>query len=266
MRSPHAAESYAARPVLCLFYLVWAPLGPKPVERFVESYLGHQPGTEHTLVVGLKGLPTGHERSPWLEALKPVAHERLEMATDVFDLGSYRQAVDLTDDSRYCFINTETIVLADGWLGHLERNLLAPGVGIVGATGSFETPNRLRPGPLRAMRPGYPGFPNPAVRTNGFALERDLLLSLDWPMPRAKLEAVAIECGDRGITSQVRERDLEALLVGRDGLGYPPESWRESATFRSGQQANLLLADKRTRHYDEAGPLTTHLLEWLAWG
>jgi hypothetical protein len=213
----------------------------------------------------MKGFTADQDQSPWLHALKPVEHAPLELAADVVDLGSYREAVALTKASHYCFVNTETVVLADGWLGHLERNLLAPGVGVVGATGSFETPNRLRPGPLRALRPGYPAFPNPAVRTNGFALEREVLLSLEWPMPRTKLDAVAIECGERGITRQLRERGLQALVVGRDGRSYPPDQWRASSTFRSGGQANLLLADKRTRHYDTAGPLTRRTLEWLAW-
>jgi hypothetical protein len=251
--------------MICLVYLVWAPLGPGPVERFVDSYLSHAPGAEHALVVGLKGFAADQDRSPWMRTLEQVEHEPLELADDVFDLGSYRQAVELTTALRYCFINTETVVLADCWLGHFERHLLAPGVGMVGATGSFESPNSVRPGPLRALRRGYPSFPNPALRTNGFALERELLRSLDWPGPRTKLDAVAIECGERGITRQVRQLGLQALVVGRDGRGYEPERWRESATFRSGNQANLLLADKRTRHYDTAGPLIRHALEWLAW-
>jgi hypothetical protein len=166
---------------------------------------------------------------------------------------------------RYCFVNSASVVLADGWLGFLERALLAPRVGMVGATGSYESPNSVRPGPLRRLRPGHEPFPNPHLRTNGFALERQLLIDLDWPTGLTKLEAVALEGGSRSLTRQVRERGLETLVVGRDGAGYPPERWRQSATFRSGEQANLLLADNRTRHYQDAGPLTRRGLAWLAW-
>lgn len=256
---------YSAHPMLCLVYLAWAPLGPGPVERFVDSYLSHPAGADHTLVVGLKGFAADEDRSPWTRMLGRVAHESLELASDVLDLASYREIVERTAAVRYCFVNTETTVLADGWLGHLERNLLAPNVGIVGATGSLESPNSMRPGPLRALRPGYPSFPNPALRTNGFALERELLLSLEWPLASTKLEAVALECGERGITRQVLQRGLRALVVGRDGRGYEPEQWRESATFRRDGQRNLLLADKRTRHYEAARPSTRRALEWLAW-
>ncbi|HEY5053830.1 MAG TPA: hypothetical protein VII45_10525, partial [Solirubrobacterales bacterium] len=108
-------------------------------------------------------------------------------------------------------------------------------------------------------------FPNPHLRTNGFALDRELLLSLDWPTGLTKLGAVALEGGSRSLTRQVQERGLATVVVGRNGVAYPPERWRQSATFRAGQQANLLLADNRTRHYQEAGPLTRRGLAWLAW-
>ena len=136
---------------------------------------------------------------------------------------------------------------------------------MVAPTGSYESPNAVRPGPLRRLRPGHEPFPNPHLRTNGFALERELLLTLDWPAGLTKLEAVGLEAGSRSLSRQVRDRGLATLVVGRDGVAYPPERWRESATFRSSDQMNLLIADNRTRHYQQAGPLTRRGLAWLAW-
>jgi hypothetical protein len=248
--------------VLCLVFLAWTPMGVEPVERFVASYREHPAGTDHQLVLALGG-PDG-DRMPWRRAFAAVQHEEVE-AGDGIDLDNYRRVVELLAAERYCFVNTDSVVLADGWLGSLERTLLQPAVGMVATTGSFESPNAVRPGPLRKRRPGFESFPNPHLRTNGFALARDLLCSLEWPTALTKLQAVALEAGDRSLTRQVRERGLETLVVGRDGVGYPPERWRQSATFRSGGQANLLLADKRTRHYQEAGPLTRRGLAWLAW-
>jgi hypothetical protein len=248
--------------VLCLVFLAWTPYGVEPVERFVASYREHPAGTEHRLVLALAG-PEG-DRTPWQRAFATVPHEELEIGNAI-DLDNYRRVVEEVAAERYCFVNTVSVVLADGWLGNLERALLQPTVGMVATTGSFESPNAVRPGPLRNRRPGYESFPNPHLRTNGFALERDLLCSLDWPTGLTKLQAVALEAGKHGLTRQVRERGLETLVVGRDGAGYPPERWRQSATFRSGGQANLLLADNRTRDYEEAGPLTRRALAWLAW-
>jgi hypothetical protein len=68
------------------------------------------------------------------------------------------------------------------------------------------------------------------------------------------------------LTRQVQSLGLETLVVGRDGRAYPPEQWPASATFRSGGQVNLLVADRRTREYAEAPPELRAQLERLAWG
>lgn len=249
-------------PPLGVVYLAWTPYGVECAESFLASYREHEAGTLHKLLLLLAG--PEEDRTPWKRLFSSVPHEVLEVAEGM-DLGHYRTAVDQVVAERYCFLNTVTAVLVDDWLGQLERALLAPGVGMVGATGSYETPNAVRPGPLRRLRPGFEPFPNPHLRTNGFAMERELLIELDWPSNLTRAEAVLLEGGSRSLTRQVRERELETLVVGRDGVAYPPEHWRESATFRSGGQSNLLLADNRTRHYGEAGQLVRRGLAWLAW-
>jgi hypothetical protein len=250
------------QPALCLAYLAWTPYGPKAAERFLASYSEHPAGADHRLLLVLAGPES--DRDPWRDAFAAVPHQELELGEGM-DLDHYRTTADRVAAERYCFVNTVSVVLADGWLGHLERALLGPGAGMVGATGSYESPNAVRPGPLRKLRPGHEPFPNPHLRTNCFALSRELLLSLEWPTGIDKLGAVALEGGSRSLTRQVQERGLKTLVVGRDGVAYPPERWRQSGTFRAGKQANLLLADNRTRHYEEAGPLTRRGLAWLAW-
>ncbi len=251
---------------LCLVYLVWAPLGPEAVARFVESYRRHDAGVEHIVAVALKGLRAGQDRSPWERALAGVSHELLEMPSGVLDLGSYRQAAERVKAERYCFVNTGSEVLRDGWLGHFDRHLRCAGVGLVGAAGSYESAYSSAPRPLRPFRRDFAPFPNPHIRTNGFALRREVLTSLDWPLPRRKLEAWRLESSRCGISAQVRERGLELVVVGRDGRAYPSERWRESATFRSGDQLNQMLGDTRPRVYDTAAPGRRLQLERMAWG
>jgi hypothetical protein len=250
-------------PSLCLVYLAWTPYGVGAAESFLASYREHQAGTAHRLVLALAG-PAGDDRTPWHRLFDAVEHEVVELGEGM-DLDHYRAVVDRVDAERYCFVNTVSVVLAEDWLGHLERALLSPGAGMVGATGSYETPNAVRPGPLQRLRPGYEPFPNPHLRTNGFALQRRLLVELDWPTGIDKLGAVALEGGTLGLTRQVQERGLTPLVVGRDGVAYPPQRWRESGTFRVGEQENLLLADNRTRHYQGGGQFTRRGLAWLAW-
>jgi hypothetical protein len=246
---------------LCVVYLAWTPYGIDRAEDFLSSYRAHRAGAPHRLLLLLAG--PEQDRAPWRRLFAAVPHEVLERGEGM-DLGHYRAAVDRVAAARYCFLNTVSTILVDDWLGRLERALLAPGVGMVGATGSYESPNAVRPGPLRRLRPGFEPFPNPHLRTNGFAMERRLILELEWGTELTRAETVMLEGGGRSLTRQVRERGLEALVVGRDGA-YPPARWRQSATFRSGGQANLLLADNRTRHYQEAGPLVRRGLAWLAW-
>jgi len=248
-------------PPLCLVYLSWTPYGLGPARRFLDSYRAHPAGAPHRLLLLLAGPP--EDRLPSKQLFAELPHEVLEVGAGM-DLGHYRTAVDRVAAERYCFLNTVSEPLVEGWLDRLERELLRPGVGMVGATGSHESPNSVRPGPLRRLRPGFEPFPNPHLRTNGFAMERDLILELEWGTDLTREQTVMLEGGSRSLTRQVRERGLETLVVGRDGA-YPPDRWRGSDTFRSGEQANLLLADNRTRHYQEGGGLVRRGLAWLAW-
>jgi hypothetical protein len=254
------------RPALCLFYLVWAPYGPEPMARFLDSYKRHPAGAAHTLAIGFKGFDGGQDPAPWERQLADVPHESLRMSGTGFDLGSYREASELLPAERYCFLNTASEVLCEGWLGHLERALEEPSVGLVGVGGSMESAYSSAPRPLRPFRRGFGPFPNPHLRTNGLTIDSDLLHRLDWPTPHSKLGVLALESGKRSLSRQVWERALDVRVVGRDGVSYPPDRWQESATFRSGAQRNLTIADNRTRQYENADAATQVKLERMAWG
>ncbi len=253
---------------LCLVHLVWAPLGPQALERFIDSYRAHPAGVEHRLLIVMKGFRKGLDRGPWEQALQGVAHESIDTPSGTLDLGTYRRVAEVEAEAaeRYCFTNSSTVVLADDWLAYLERHLSAPGTGIVGVAGSHESLRSAAPRPLRPFRLGFDRFPNPHIRTNGFMMRRELILALDWPAPRRKLQALRLESGKYGISRQVRDRGLSLLVVGRDGAAYPVERWRESATYRSGGQENLLVSDTRTRQFDDSSPKRRLHLEEMTWG
>jgi hypothetical protein len=232
----------------------------------LESYRRHPAGVEHRLLVLFNGFGADQDVTPWQHALEGVKHEELRLAEPVLDLQAYRQAVDRVPAQRYCFLNSYSVILNGRWLEMMDGHVRTPGVGIVGTAGSFESTYSASPRPLRPFRRGFDPFPNPHIRTNNFAMERELLVSLDWPTPRRKLQALRLESGQRGISRQVRDRGLQLRVVGRDAVAYPPERWRESATFRSGEQVNQLIADNHTRQYDEADIALKQRLEQLAWG
>jgi hypothetical protein len=251
----------------CVIHIVWAPLGVEPLERFAASYRAHPAGTEHRLVFVLKGAPDDTIATRCRALADELDAERLELPATGLDLDTYMAASRRVDADALCFLNSSSEVLAPGWLAALRNALERPGVGLVGATGSNESSLSSAPRPLRPLlRRRYPPFPNPHVRTNGFMLAREVMLTLDWPDTHRKRRALELESGMHSITRQVWARGLRALVAGRDGRSYECERWHESRTFRSGSQENLLIADNRTREYVEADPARRGQLARFAWG
>ena len=245
-------------------HLVWGPLGNGPLERFVASYKAHPGGIDHRLVVAFNEV-NGQVHRP-ADVLSDVTYEPLYMKGKL-DLAAYI-CVARQERARYlCFLNSYSEPLAGGWLEALMRHLREPGVGMVSATGSYESLYDPASILLRITRRRRFGpFPNPHLRTNAFAMSREVMLSLDWPQVRTKSGAWSLESGKRSITRQVWERGLDALVVGRDGKAYQREDWHMSSTFRSGGQSNLLVADNRTRQFADADVEERRRLAELAWG
>jgi hypothetical protein len=254
---------------LAVIYLVWAPLGPALVEQFLAAYGRYPAGSQHRLVIVLNGFrgPTDRRLVAVDRLLEGFDNERVVPPRPVRDLAAYRLAAEQLEARELCFLNSYSAPLLDGWLSKLATPLSRPAVGMTGTGGSYESAYSSAPFFLRPRRRAdFPPFPNPHLRSNGFMIGRELLLELELPAPASKASAWALESGRRSISRQVWDRGLEVLVVGRDGVAYPPERWRESATLRSDGQRNLLIADNRTRQYEQAGPRRRRALEVMAWG
>jgi hypothetical protein len=239
------------------------------LEGFLDAYRRWDPRLDHRLAVILNGFRGAADRrlADVDRLLESVEHERFVTPSAVPDLIAYRLAAQYIDARELCFLNSYSRPLVDGWLAKLAHALAPLSVGLVGSGGSCESAYTAAPFWLRRRRKAdFPPFPNPHLRSNGFMLARELLLELEWPALRSKATAWALESGKHSIARQAWERGLEVLVVGRDGVAYPPERWRQSATFRSGDQRNLLIADNRTRQFEEAEPALRARLEEMAWG
>ena len=112
----------------------------------------------------------------------------------------------------------------------------------------------------------FPLFPNYHIRTNAFMASRDILLRLKVLPVISKVSAYLIESGRNSLTNQVLSAGLKAILVGRDGQGFEPESWHRSNIFRQGRQENLLVSDNQTVAYDRADKTQREEFAYLAWG
>lgn len=256
-------------PGLAVVHLVWAPLGCGELEGFLAACSEHPAGLEHRLAVLCNGFvgPADARLAEVQRALAGVEHELLLTPAPVLDLAAYRQATEQLDVARLCFLNSYSRPRADGWLAKLVAPLEDPAVALTGSGGSYESALSSAPFWLRPRRRReFPPFPNPHLRTNGFTIERRLLLDLEWPRLESKVATWAFESGRSSISAQVWERGLHVRVVGADGVAYPRERWRASATFRSGEQRNLLIADNRTDQYENADPAMRLRLEEMAWG
>lgn len=116
------------------------------------------------------------------------------------------------------------------------------------------------------LRSLFPAFPNPHVRTNAFAVKRDLLLRFGGRTPRTKRDALVFESGRGGLSRFVQRHGLKLLVAGRDGRGYTISEWPNSATFRSGGQRNLLVSDNQTRRFESLPPELQWTLQRVSWG
>lgn len=255
------------------------------------SYSEHAAGIEHELVILVNGSRTGGgggvpdaaipdtvaplSRAQIAGELRGVPHRLIELERPVLDLAAYGAAARELEHERVCFVNSYSVVLVDGWLRYLARAHERPGVGLVGATGSWESRSELVPGGLEhwayqlaklpSNRRFFPRFPNPHIRSTAFLIERRTVLALGLERARKKNDAYRLESGKRSMTRQLQARNLQSLVVGRDGRGYTPEEWPHSATFRAGGQANLLVADNRTSQWRDADRERQRELSWQAW-
>jgi hypothetical protein len=116
----------------------------------------------------------------------------------------------------------------------------------------------------RTLR-GFPRFPAHHLRSNAFAVSRDVWTRIRFPQLRNKLDAHLLESGRASITRQVQALNLRAVVVGRDGT-YEPERWPSSRSFWQADQQNLMIADNQSEAYANGDAQLRLALSRYAWG
>lgn len=249
-------------------YLLWAPMGPEYVARFAEAYRSMPAGIDHELVIaacpGAEAVPLG----PLLEPLEGIEYSLEVFEGERIDLQTYRELIAMRPDTEeFVFGNSYVRPLAPDWLEKLVAALRTPGVGLAGPSGSYESLVRELSWPLSwVFTTRHPRFPNPHIRTSCFAINRAGVDAAPWGKVGSKLAAYRVEGGRGSLTRKVLKAGLEAVVVSRDGKLHRIPDWRESATFRSGAQRQLLIADLRTDDYEHADAKQRAALEDSAWG
>jgi hypothetical protein len=269
-----------------VFHLVRAGTDLEVLLRFLASYERFSAGSPHRLVFLLKGFSKGLP-PPLNRLLSTVPHTKLDCPDRGFDLGSYFLGAERIKEPLAMFTNSFSVLLGDNWLAKFLDAYNRPRVGLVGATGSweslsseyldrcFDAPGSRYRGllakgkglavglPLLAL---FPPFPNVHLRTNGFLLARRDFLTMRPRMMRTKLNAWLFESGRNSMTRQVLGRGLDVLVVGRDGSAYQPGDWPQSNTFWQSTQENLLIHDNRTTAYERGTKEFRAKRSEAAWG
>ncbi|WP_426441686.1 hypothetical protein [Bradyrhizobium genosp. P] len=125
---------------LAVLYLARFADGFDEFERFAASYRKHPPGHRHDLIIIAKGFENGGQLSLLGKIFSNISHSIVEMQDDIgVDIHAYQAACRQISHHTVCFINTHARLQADQWLEKLYSNFRKPGVGIVGATGSYES-------------------------------------------------------------------------------------------------------------------------------
>ncbi len=131
----HCEGSSAPPP--CVVHLVREANGLSALRGFAEALRSHPPGVECELVLAMKGFASFAEAQPYIDEVADFAPETLFFEDRGFDLGVYFAAAARLRRNRYCFVNSFSRPLADGWLAKLDAALGRQGVGQVGATGAW---------------------------------------------------------------------------------------------------------------------------------
>lgn len=279
-------------------HLVRLANGVAPLREFLESYARHPAGASHDLLLFFKGfehgLPVEYE-----ELLKGVVHLRRFVPDRSFDVDAYFEVARTHEAAVFCFLNSFSTILADGWLDNFYRALAEHDAGMVGATGSWQSMSsnyadtRI---PAFSLQAGYPAwkrrllkvfpflgrllpsirwyllrgnfdpFPNYHLRTNAFMIRRATALRVRVVPMRWKFDAHRFESGNHGLTRQVLDMGKSALVVGRDGRAYDRQDWHLSNTFWRRDQENLLVADNQTKMYDGSARELRAVYSAIAWG
>ena len=281
---------------ICVVHLARATNGTGPLRAFLDSYRAHPAGVAHELLIVFKGFRQPLEPA-YEELLIDVSHARRFVDDRGLDVDVYFDTARAIQADAFCFLNSFSVILSDRWLSKLSHALTLDGIGLVGASGTWQSHSygylppewiaaaiarrapwkrlalRLFPWlkPLRNLPKtwrwrGFDPFPNYHVRTNAFMLRAEIGRRIRLTPTRNKFDAWMFESGKTGLTRQVLGMARRATIVDAQGRVYEMADWYASNTFWRAQQEGLLIADNQSRAYDQADLEGRRLYSTYAWG
>lgn len=130
---------------------------------------------------------------------------------------------------------------------------------------AFWRANRL-PGAVFEFLDGFPSFPNPHIRSNGFMVKRLDLLTWFPRIAPTKQASYGFESGPDSLPARVLRGGRRLALVDRNGVAWDRDRWAASGTFRLGKQAGIMIGDNQTRAFDTFSAPERAVHEMMTWG
>ena len=274
---------------ISVVYLSYIPFGVDKLREFIDNYLKFKPALNHDLVILFNGHSDEQEINIFIQCLKSYdLKANIVISPELFDIGSYFYVSSCLQNAYILFLNTYSRFLNNNWLEILANSINGENIGAVGCTGAWSDfgGNHLYRGPNLRMRlyswfvyrfNFYP-YITAHLRTNAFIIKRDVFLSLKYcyPSPRwlfhliygfkeSKLKSFCFEHGIRSMTNQLIAKGYKINIVGKNGLSYSIDKWKESDTFWYGNQENLLIQDNQTQFYNNASSIEKQNFAKKAW-
>jgi len=243
---------------ICIIYLYRTTHPVSDFERFVKGLLKTTKPWSSCVCILIKGATSPNQAQTISSAVEEISgsfETRLLHLNDAgVDISAYTYAAKQTRNQFLCFLNTYSEPLIEGWLDKLAAPVLQGKAGVSGASGAYETtlPETF--------------FPNPSLRTNAFCIARSLYLDLRGVDAPDRQAALVFENGRDSMTRQILERGMRVVVVNGNGEYFDIDRCNEANAFRSLGPQNLLVADNRTREYDNADEEGKARLRRFAWG
>ncbi len=124
---------------IAVVHLALKSYGLEAFEAFVDSYRRHPAGIDHDLVVALKGFSGPADAATHYRLLEDFPFHPVFVPDHGLDIGTYFHIAGLLEADYFCFLNSRTLIMADDWLAKLAAAFADSGVGLAGATSSFQS-------------------------------------------------------------------------------------------------------------------------------
>lgn len=129
---------------ICVVHLVRAVNGIEPFKRFIHSYQENPGGIEHELLIVFKGFNDAIDKQQHLSLLANTPYKTVDISDLGVDITAYKFVIDQYSDKYqyFCFMNSFSEIQDNTWLKKMYENIKKPNVGIVGATGCWNSNNK----------------------------------------------------------------------------------------------------------------------------